>query len=71
MKFIPLHDRPPVEQRAFLIYYAKVSLREAGARRQDRPFSATLFSWAQKARRQAALIDLAPAQGWLPMRGAA
>jgi hypothetical protein len=49
-------EQTPAERRAFLIYYAKVNLREARARRQDRNFSALLLGWAAKARREAMTI---------------
>jgi hypothetical protein len=56
-----LDSKSPAEQRAFLIYYARITLREARARRQDRSFSATLLGWAANARRQAMAIR--PEQG--------
>jgi hypothetical protein len=56
------HFKTPAERRAFLIYYAKVMLRESAARRGRGAFHWTLLEWAQKARRQAATIDLRPAQ---------
>lgn len=60
-EFIP--HREPADERAFLIYYARVLLQEAAAARQYRQFSASCFNWAQKARRQAASINLTPPQG--------
>lgn len=59
------HFKTPAERRAFLIYYAKVMLRESGARRAspvNNPFHWTLFDAAQRARREAAAIDVRPAQ---------
>lgn len=56
----PLQFETPAEEREFQIYYAKVMLREARARRGT-PFSATLLSWAAKARRRAQ--ELARMQG--------
>jgi hypothetical protein len=59
--------RTPAEERAFLVYYARVLLREAGARRHQfasrNTFYWDLLAWAAKARRDAAAIRLAPAQG--------
>lgn len=53
----------PQERRAFLIYYARVNLREARNRRKSQPaFADTLLGWAIKARIQAAAIDTRPAQ---------
>lgn len=52
----------PEKERAFLLHYARVHLREAIARRHDRGFAALLLGWAGKARRQAAAIDTRPAQ---------
>jgi hypothetical protein len=52
----------PGERRDFLIYYAKVTLREARARRGT-DFSRTLLGWASRARREAMAIR--PAQGQL------
>jgi len=52
------------EERAFKLYYARVLVREARARRTRSPdFSATLLSWAVKARREAYAIDIRPVQG--------
>lgn len=52
----------PQKERAFLLYYARVTLREATARRDQRSFSALLLAWAGKARRRAAGIDIRPLQ---------
>lgn len=61
----PSGEKTPAEQREFLIYYAKVLLREARARRHQTAFHASLIGWAAKARREASEIDLRPAQGEL------
>lgn len=58
----PDWPQSPAERRALLLYYAKVTLRESAARRGRGDFHWTLFAWAQEARRQAAAIDLRPAQ---------
>lgn len=62
-------ERPqtPAERRDFLLYYARVLLREARARRRQgrHGFDHTLLDWAGNARREAAAIDLTPAQGVL------
>lgn len=50
------------DSREFLIYYAKVCLREARARR-GRPFANDLLQWAANARRRAS--EARPAQGEL------
>jgi hypothetical protein len=51
-------------EREFKLYYARVLVREARARRaRDPTFSATLLSWAVKARREAYAIDNRPLQG--------
>lgn len=65
MSYLPLAQMPPAERREFLIFYARVSLRESRARRLggDPSFAGTLLGWAQKARRQAATIR--PQQGSL------
>lgn len=55
----------PAQRRAFLIHYAKISLSEARRRRHQRGFAAWLLKCAQKARREAAQIDVTPAQGRL------
>lgn len=55
----------PAERRAFLLYYARVLLREARVRRSDLKFSAVLLAGAGRARREAAGIDARPAQGEL------
>ena len=56
--------KTPSEQRGFLIYYARVLLREASARRQrHRGFSAHLLASAGRARREAAIIDVSAPQG--------
>lgn len=61
--------KSPADERAFLIYYARVLLREAGARRNQfearNTFYWFLLDCAAGARRQAAAIDLRPAQGEL------
>lgn len=57
-------DQPPSEQRAFLLYYAGVLLREAKARRGQKNVR-RMIEGAAKARRQALAIDLSPAQGSL------
>ena len=59
-----MRDHSPAARRAFLIYYARVLLREARARRSS-AFAASLLLWAGQARREAAAIDLSPAQGRL------
>ncbi len=51
----------PAEQKTFLLYYAKVLLREARARRHQN--HAWLLNAASRARRDAAAIDLRPVQG--------
>lgn len=51
----------PQERRDFLIYYARVNLSAARARRLDRPFSAMLLGWASKARLEA--MTIRPPQG--------
>ena len=54
----------PAGERAFLIFYAGVTEREAAGRRLSQPnFATTLDEWAAKARRQAAAIDTSPDQG--------
>lgn len=58
------NPQTPQQQREFLIYYARVLLREAGARRaRDPRFSRTLAGWAANARAEVASIDVRPAQG--------
>ena len=53
----------PAQQRAFLIHTARIYMTEARARRKRHPeFARTLLAWAAKARRDAAQIDIAPAQ---------
>lgn len=59
-----MRDQSPAERRAFLLHYARVLLREARARRAT-AFAASLLLWAARARREAAAIDIAPAQGRL------
>lgn len=54
-------EQSPAQRRAFLIYYARISLREARARRHQGSFSHTLLGWAGRARREAMAIR--PAQG--------
>jgi hypothetical protein len=51
----------PSERRAFLIYYAGVLLREARARRGQNVN--WMLAGAARARREAAGIDVRPAQG--------
>jgi hypothetical protein len=54
----------PSERRDFLLYYARVMLREARARRKRSPdFAAFLLDCAARARREAQTIDTRPAQG--------
>ncbi len=53
--------KPPAEQRDFEIYYARVLMREARARRGT-PFAADLTAWAANARRRASAINISPAQ---------
>jgi hypothetical protein len=56
----------PSERRAFLIHYARVMLTEAKARRnKHKSFARHLIASAAKARRNAAEIDVTPAQGSL------
>lgn len=51
------------DERAFHIHYARVILREARARRDQRGgFFFSLLEWAGNARRRAAAINLKPAQ---------
>lgn len=57
----PWDDMTPSERRAALIHCARVYMREAHARRGS-SFASTLAGWAANARRQAAAIDLRPAQ---------
>jgi len=54
----------PAEQRAFLIYYARVMLREYRARRGWRG-TAWMLNGAIRATREASAIDLTSAQGVL------
>jgi hypothetical protein len=54
---------PPSERRAFLIYYARVMLREAHSRRGQNV--RWMLNGAARARREALAIDLRPAQGRL------
>ncbi|PZU59858.1 MAG: hypothetical protein DI547_05110 [Sphingobium sp.] len=55
--------RTLAEERAFRLYYARVLIREARARRRTSPgFAADLLAWAAKARREACAIDISPAQ---------
>lgn len=60
----PWRNLTPAERRESLLHCARVYLREAQARRGTR-FSATLLTWAGNARREAAGIDVRPAQGRL------
>lgn len=53
--------RAPKERREFLIYYARVMIREAKARSGG--FAFWLLECAADARREAASIDLRPKQG--------
>jgi hypothetical protein len=56
----------PIQRRAFLIHYARVMLTEAKARRhKHKSFARHLIASASKARREAAQIDVTPAQGRL------
>jgi hypothetical protein len=56
-------DWTPEETRDFLQFYAGVLEREANTRSADQPaFAEDLNSWAQKARGEAASIDLRPPQ---------
>ncbi|WEK42937.1 MAG: hypothetical protein P0Y64_16590 [Candidatus Sphingomonas colombiensis] len=57
-----LPSQTPAEQRDFEIYYARVLMREARARRRARSFSAALLEWAGNARRRALAINISPAQ---------
>lgn len=57
------HPQTPAEQKAFLIYYAKVMLREASARRHQS--NGWMLRAAANARAEAAAIDTRPAQGLL------
>ncbi|MER8811439.1 hypothetical protein [Mesorhizobium sp. M0965] len=52
--------KTPKQRREFLIYYAKVLLREARARRGQNVD--WMLAGAARARREAASIDLRPAQ---------
>lgn len=52
----------PRRDREFLLYYARVLLREVRARRGT-AFAAHLLAWAGKARREA--LAVRPAQGEL------
>jgi hypothetical protein len=56
------HASTPAQHRAVLLHIARVHLREARARRQQRGFSALLLAWASNARRQATQIDTRPQQ---------
>ncbi len=68
MKYVPLERRSPVAQREFLIFYARVNLREARARRLggDRTFSNMLLGWAHNARVKASAIDPKPQLSMFP-----
>lgn len=55
MPYTPLPQRPPAEQRAFLIFYARVMLREVRARRGHKG-NEWMLRAAANARRQAAGI---------------
>lgn len=53
----PPSAKTPAAKRAFLIYYARVLLREAKARRGGhRAFPFSLLEWAGRARRDAAAL---------------
>lgn len=56
-------EKTQAERRAFLIYYAGVLLREARARRGQN--IEWMLAGAARARREAASIDIKPAQGEL------
>lgn len=58
------HPQTPAEQRDFLIYYARVLLREHRARR-GRYNVAWMLDGAIRSTREALAIDLTPAQGEL------
>ncbi len=60
------HRRPttPAEDRELLIHQARVFIREVRARRAT-PFGVFLLASAGRCRREAAAIDLRPAQGRL------
>jgi hypothetical protein len=62
--YIPPEQLPPAERREFLIYYARVMLREARARRGQRGIE-WMLRGAARARREALAIDLRPAQAEL------
>jgi len=64
MIYTPPEKLPPAERRAFLIYYARVMLREAKLRRGQRGI-AWMIAGAARARREALAIDLRPAQAEL------
>ena len=57
----PWDHMTPAGRRAALIHCARVYMREAHARRGS-AFATMLAGWAANARRQAAAIDLRPAQ---------
>lgn len=61
---IAAHPMAPPERRAFLIYYARVMLREYRARRGQRA-TAWMLNGAIRATQEAAGIDVRPAQGVL------
>lgn len=61
MKLAPVPRQSPAEQRAFLLHYARVLLREYQARGR-RPGWAWLLRGASNARREALAIDVRPAQ---------
>ena len=69
--------RTPAQEREFQIYYARVLLREASARRNQfasrNSFYWLLFHGAQNARSKAAAIDVRPAPGRVarPVRASA
>ena len=67
MTYVPTNALPPAERRAMLIHCARVYLHEARFRRRHayaclRGFHHTMLIWAGNARRQAAAIDVRPAQ---------
>lgn len=67
MTWVPTNQLPPAQRRATLLHCARVYLNEARARRAmgHGRFARTLTMWAGNARREAAAIDTAPAQGRL------
>lgn len=51
-----------IARRQFLLHYARVTMREARARREQRAFSAWLMASAATARREAAALCKQPVQ---------